>query len=140
MNLLKSQLRLVNVNFITPVSTLYPIITFQRKKTQQHTWSMVIRTLIHVELKFRIAITFYLWNVQTKVKCTKIWRGYAEPAWPKWVWWDKKIYIIITRIHHHCHQTPDMRNFLHETMEMIQVFKSSWQVLLNWQSSGSLHW
>jgi len=38
---------------------------------------MLKNTVIHVELKFRIAMTFYLWNVQTKVRCTKTWHGYA---------------------------------------------------------------
>jgi len=43
---------------------------------------------------------------------------------------ETRKFTLITRIHHQCHQMPDKRNFLHESMEMIQVFRSSRQVLL----------
>jgi hypothetical protein len=43
---------------------------------------------------------------------------------------ETRKFTVTTRIHHHHHQMLDMRNFLHERMEMIQVFRSSWQILL----------
>jgi hypothetical protein len=61
MNLLKSQLRLINVNFPTPISTDSTLLlcTKEKKHSKIHeAWQK--NTVIHVELKFRIAMTFYL--------------------------------------------------------------------------------
>jgi len=97
MNLLKSQLRLVNVNFPSPISIDSNILLCTREKKYSNiheAWQK--NPVLHVELKFRIYMTFYLWNVQIKVRHTKTGHGYAKPAWPKWVWWDKKIYSTKT--------------------------------------------
>jgi hypothetical protein len=61
MNLLKSQLRLVNVNFHTPISTYSTLLIYTREKKHSNiheAWQK--NTVIHVELKFRIAMAFYL--------------------------------------------------------------------------------
>lgn len=68
---LKSQLRLVNVNFLTPISTDSTLLCTREKKYSNMHEAWQKNTVIHVELKFRIAMTFYLWNVQTKVSHTK---------------------------------------------------------------------
>jgi len=53
--------------------------------------------------------------------------------------YETRKFTVTTRIYHHRHQMPDKRNFLHERVDMIEVFRSSWQVSLKWQSSGLLH-